>query len=265
MTPIAANPPQPLPLLDPANIPNLDNVVTEDGVPVESVFAEKQYRLLTDPLYNSWPGPGEGRPFLVMTNVGLFHTYKQPPLVPDCLLSLDVRAGEDLREKENHSYFLWVFGKPPDVVIEIVSDKRGDEEDFKKSAYAHMRVSFYVIFDPDDLLRGGVLRAYALHRGKYKAIAPRWLPAVGLGLTLWQGAYEGATDTWLRWCDREGRVIPSGGERAVEATQKVDAAIQRVDEAIQKVNEATRKADEANQKAERLAAQLRALGVKPEV
>lgn len=251
MTPMVPNPSAPgsspatnqpgngdaLPVLDPSDVPNLDNVVTEDGVPVDSVFAENQYRLLTEPLYNSWPGPGEGRPFVVMTNVGLFATIKQPPLVPDCLLSLDVRVGEDLRKKENHSYFMWIFDKPPDVVIEIVSDKRGGEEDYKKDAYARMRVLFYVIFDPDDLLGGGVLRAYVLNRRKYVVIEPGWFAEVGLGLTLWPGTYEGAADTWLRWCDQDGRVILTGAERA----------------------------EEADRKAERLAAQVRALGGKPEV
>lgn len=228
--PPAAPPQQPPLVLDPADIPNVDDLVTEDGAPVESIFAEKQYRLLTEPLYSSWPGPGESRPFLVMTNVGYFHTVKQPPLVPDCLLSLDVRPGEDLIRKENHSYFQWLFGKPPDVVIEIVSDKRGGEEDFKKDTYARQAVPFYVIFDPRNLLQGGVLRAWAMERRKYVSLDPCWLPEIGLGLVLWTGAFEQSENTWLRWCDQDGRVIPTGAERA-----------------------------------ERLAAQLRALGQKPEV
>jgi hypothetical protein len=219
-----------LPQLDPADVPNLDDLVTEDGAPVENIYAEKQYRLLTRPLYSSWAGPGEGRPFLALTNVGWFHTVGQPPLVPDALLSLDAAPAGDLRAREGRSYFQWLIGKAPDVVIEIVSDRRGGEEDVKKRAYARLGVLFYVIFDPDDLLQGGILRAYVLQRGKYEPVEPNWFPEVGLGLVLWPGTFEGQHETWLRWCDQESRVIPTGEERA-----------------------------------ERLAAQLRALGIKPEV
>ena len=71
----------PLPELDPAVIPNLDDLVTEDDKAVDNIYTEKLYRLLTEPLYSSWAGPGEGRSFLALANVGWFHTYGQPPLV----------------------------------------------------------------------------------------------------------------------------------------------------------------------------------------
>jgi hypothetical protein len=229
--------------LDPSLIPNLDDLVTEDGAAVDSIYTEKQYRLLTEPLYSSWPGPGDGRPFLALANVGWFHTSGQPPLVPDGLLSLDALPAGDLRSKEGRSYFQWLIGKAPDVVIEIVSDRRGGEEDFKMQAYARLRALFYVVYDPDNLLQGGVLRAFALERGKYKSVEPRWFPEVGLGLILWEGTFEGQHYAWLRWCDREGRVIPTGAERA---------------------DEERRRAEETAESLERLAAQLRALGVEPE-
>jgi hypothetical protein len=226
---------RPLPELDPDVIPKLDDLVTEDGAPVERIYIEKQYRLFTEPLYSSWPGPGEGRPFLVLANVGWFHTWGQPPLVPDALLSLEVAPAGDLRTKEGHSYFQWLMGKSPDVVIEIVSYRRGGEEDFKMKSYARLRALFYVIYDPDNLLQGGILRAFGLQRSKYEPVDPRWLPDIGLGLILWEGTFEGQRQSWLRWCDQNGQVIPTGAERAEEA----DAKIQR------------------------LTAQLRALGIEP--
>jgi hypothetical protein len=225
-------------------------LVTEDGAPVESIYTEKQYRMLTDPLYTSWVGPGERRTFLVLANVGWFHTSGEPPLVPDTLLSLDVAPAGDLRTKEGRSYFQWLIGKPPDVVIEIVSDKRGGEQDFKMKMYARLRVLFYVIYDPDNLLRGGVLRAYVLERSKYEPVAPGWFPEVGVGMTLWEGVFENHHATWLRWCDQQGRVLPTGAERAEEEHRRAE--------------EQRRRADEAAEKIQRLAAQLRALGMEPE-
>jgi hypothetical protein len=223
---------QPPPAFDPDEIPlpNLDDLVTDDGAPVDNLFVEKQYRLLTDPLYSSWAPPGEDRRFIVATDVGVFYKEGEPALAPDCFLSLGVAPGAGLQAKKNRSYFLWIYGKPPDVVIEIVSDKRGGEEDYKKDAYARMNVLFYVIFDPGNVLQGGVLRAFVLHRRKYQPIDPHWFPEVGLGLTLWEGAFEGCSEIWLRWCGQDGHVIPTGAE-----------------------------------KVERLAAQVRALGGQPEV
>ena len=60
---------------------------------------------------------------------------------------------------------------------------------------------------------------YGLRVGIYEELAKHWLPDIGLGLTLWEGIYEGARDTWLRWCDQERRVIPTGAESAEQERQ----------------------------------------------
>ena len=79
-------------VLAPEDYPNIDDLVIEDGKPVDNIFAEKQQRLLVDPLYNSWAGPSDGREFLALANVGLFRAPKQPCLSPDVMLSLGVPA-----------------------------------------------------------------------------------------------------------------------------------------------------------------------------
>ena len=65
-----------------AEAPDVETIVTEDDAPVDNLPSEKQQRLLTEALYSSWAGPGEGRPFLVAANVGIFHMVRRPPLVP---------------------------------------------------------------------------------------------------------------------------------------------------------------------------------------
>src|SRR5262249_8478691 len=112
---------------DPAIMPDYDSLVVEDGKPVDNILVERQYKLLTEPPHAPWAGPGEGRPFLALANVGWFYTPREAPLVPDVMLVLDATARPP-REKEGRSYFQWVHGKGPDVVIEIVSDTRGDED-----------------------------------------------------------------------------------------------------------------------------------------
>jgi Uma2 family endonuclease len=238
-----------------AVLPNLDELITEDGAAVDNVFNEKQMRLLTEPLYVCWAGPGEGQSFVAMANVAWFYSNKKPAVVPDALLSVDVEPVADVRTKEGRSYFQWLRGKPPDVIIEIVSDRRGGEETHKMRLCARQGVPIYVIFDPANRLGGGVLRAFALDAvsGQYQPTDPSYFPKVGLGLKLWTGVFEGQHQTWLRWCDANGRLIPTGEEEH-----------QRAEQERHRAEEERRRAEEAAAKAERLAAQLRALGIEPQ-
>jgi hypothetical protein len=150
---------------------------------------------------------------------------------------------EDWREKKNRTYFTWEFGKAPDVVIEIVSNREGNELGSKLRDYARMGVWYYVVFDPLQLLGEQILRNYQLVMKRYVEMETFWLAEVGLGVTLWEGVFEGKQDIWLRWCDQEGNVLPTGAERAKQAEQRAQTAEQR---------------------AEQLAAQLRALGIDPD-
>jgi Uma2 family endonuclease len=227
-------------------VPDYDSIVVQDDTPVDNLYVEKQQRLLTEPLYSSWPGPGDGRPFWALANVGLFHTINQPPFVPDMMLSLDVRPGEDIHAKPNRSYFVWVVGKTPDVVVEIVSDRRGGEADEKLAAYARLGIPYYVIYDPDEHLSAQVLRAFALQARRYVSTEPAWFEEIGLGIGFWDGTFEGAPATWLRWKDRAGQVIPTGFERA-EAERQQALAEQR-------------RAEAAEERLRRLEARLRTLG-----
>ncbi len=225
--------------------PCVDHLVTEDDTPVDSIFSEKQQRLLTEPLFSSWAPEGEKRSFVALANVGLFYSVRQPPFVPDMLLSLDVELPPDVHPKPFRSYFLWEYGKPPDVVIEVVSNREGGEDTDKLRGYARIGVKYYVIFDPDGLLSDQPLRTFRLEVGAYRDMAePIWLPCVGLGLRLWQGRFEDMDDMWLRWVDKEGRPIPTGAERAEREQAR---------------------AEREQARAERLAEQLRRLGSEPEV
>ena len=94
-------------------MPDIQDLVTEDDTPVDNLPSEKQQRLLTEPLYSAWAGPGEGRTFLAAANVGIFYQARHPAIVPDMFLSLDVQVTADWWQREHRSYFLWEFGKPP--------------------------------------------------------------------------------------------------------------------------------------------------------
>ncbi len=279
-------------LLNPEELLNPDEIVTEldishlvieDDTPVDNIQSEKQQRLLVEPLYSSkvlLP------PFLATANVGLFYKLKGEPIVPDVMLSLGVQCAEDFSQRRNRSYFVWEFGKMPEVCIEIVSNSEGDEvalsaksqqkhkSHAKKDIYVQIGVSYYVVFDPLRQIQGqtdmrdALLRVWTIASGRYIELTPNtgitevgqsvWLETVGLGLTLWEGQFEEAmTRPWLRWCDRQGHVIPTGAERA-------DAEQLRADTERLQADAERLRADAERLRAERLAERLRAMGVNPD-
>jgi hypothetical protein len=232
------------------NAPDINHLITEDDEPVENIFSSKQQRLLTDSLYSSWAGPGPGRKFLADTNVGIFYVARNPGIVPSVFLSLDVEAHDDLWAKEHRSYFTWELGKPPDVVIEIVSNKNGSESGDKRTKYAHMRVGYYVIYDPKQHLGDEALLIYRLEGVGYRQHESTRMPEINLGLTLWEGEFENVRDKWLRWTDENNNLILTGKEQAAELRSQKDK------ERVAK--------EEAIERAEKLAAMLQRLGRDPD-
>ncbi len=61
---------------------------------------------------------------------------------------------------------------------------------------------------------------------------------------MWQRTRENRAGKWLRWWDEQGNLLPWGSELAEQERQR---------------------AEQERQRAERLAAQLRAAGIEPEV
>ncbi len=207
----------------------IENLVTEDDEPVDNLFSAKQQTLLKRTLYSSWtPPPSEDHPkkrrkFLADANVGIFFALHEPPLVPDFFLSLDVQPHKDWYEKEHRTYFVWEFGKVPDVVVEVVSNRKGGELDRKLKDYARMGVTYYAVYDPKKQLSKDMLRVYELGFGKrYRLREDYRLPDLGVSLTLWKGVFEDKEDVWLRWLDAEGNLIPTGEERAISAEAEVE-------------------------------------------
>jgi len=185
--------------------PDVSHLVTEDDAPVDSWISEKQMRLFPSILHASWK---PGRPFVAAADVGLFGSVDEPAVVPDIMVSLDVMLPEDCRPKGRRSYFTWVFGKAPDLVIEVVSNREGSEVE-KAGRFARLGVRYYVIFDPDRWLGDRVLRGYVLHgRGYVELLDLSWLDELGLGLVTWQGRCEDMEGLWLRPCGPDKALLP---------------------------------------------------------
>lgn len=238
--------------------PDISHLVTEDETPVDNIFSEKQMRLLASSLYSGWAGPRDGRPYVLMTNVALYYGLQSPPLVPDFLLSLGVTPPVEPIDqktgsypKENRSYFVWEYGKPPDLVVEIVSNRKGGELGDKLLDYARAGVGYYVVFDPMQALGTEFLRIFTRHGNSFRETTERWFSEIDLGITLWIGPWEEwPPQQWLRWVDRDGNLVPTSVE--AQAAANLRAA------------EAEKAAAEAHRQREELLAKLRAAGIDPE-
>lgn len=255
---------------------DISHLVTEDDQPVDNFQSAQQQRLLVEPLYSSEALP---RPFLVDANVGLFYKLHGDPIVPDAMVSLGVQRADSYAQKRDRSYFVWEFGKVPDVCVEVVSNQEGSEitldrasqrrgkTQSKRDIYAQIGVPYYAVFDPleyiQDLDRmdGALLRVWGISPGGYQELTVVeklrqpgqfvWLEGVGIGLALWEGQFEEAIPRlWLRWCDRDGNVIPTGVEGQAMERQRAETERQR--------------AETERQRAERLAVRLREMGIDPD-
>ena len=231
-------------------LPEVYDLVTEDETPVDNLPSEKQQRLLTEPLYSSWAGPGKDRTFLAAANVGVFYLLRAPAIVPDVFLSVDVEVPDDWWQKEHRSYFLWEFGKPPDVAIEIVSNTVGNEDGEKKKKYARMLVKWYVIYDPQNQIMTDKLTVYRLRDFEYEQQEYAQFPSLNLGLKLWEGTYEGKPETWLRWMDENGDLILTGRERAEQERQIAEQQRQIADQERQVAEQERQVAEQERQVAE---------------
>jgi Uma2 family endonuclease len=259
-----------------------EQVITEDEEPVDNLFAAKQQRLLVESLYHSWQRPPGT--FLADANVGVFPAPYQSPLVPDVFVSTDVPLPPNLQNKQDRSYFVWKMGKPPDVVIEIVSNRKGGEADDKLQDYAHLGVPYYIILDPFLRLSKRRLRVYELRDDHYVRQQEKWLASLELGVGLWRGTFEDLKDVWLRWYDADGQLFLTGGERAKqeghradrecqraeqEQREKLQAFVlleqeqQRAEQERQRAEQERQRAEQERQRAEQLAAKLRELGIEP--
>jgi Uma2 family endonuclease len=217
--------------------------ITEDEKPVDNRFAERQQRLLPHILFASWE---EGRPFEALSDVGLFYKLENSyPVVPNFMLSLDVEPMPLTSDTENRSYLTWVYGKPPDLVVEVVSNKVGEELGKKLEIYRDIRITYYAVYDPFLKLGTRPLRVFQLSGGRYvEMLQPHWLPEIQLGLTLWDGVIEDAESRWLRFVDADGELLLTGEElarrakaEAEDAKAELEAARQELEREREKVRQ----------------------------
>ena len=77
-------------------------------------------------------------------------------------------------------------------------------------------------FDPQQLIQEDELQVYQLSLGRYVLKQDHQLDQVNLGVVLWDGVFEGLHECWLRWCDADGILIPTGEEGRIQERHQVE-------------------------------------------
>ncbi len=158
------------------------------------------------------------------------------------------------------SYVTWQEGVDPMVVVELLSPgteredlgqtlRDVDQPPTKWEVYERiLRIPYYMVFNryTDELQ---VFRLEGGSYGKIEATPPRfWFEELRLGLGLWEGTYQGIERQWLRWFDALGNWVPTPLERQTDL-----------------VEQERQRTEEERQRSERLIAQLRSLGIEPDL
>ena len=168
-----------------------------------------------------------------------------------------------VRQTQKHPRRSWVVweedGKYPDLIIELLSDATAKvDRSLKKDLYqSRFHSHEYFWFSPETLEFAG----FRLVGRTYEAIDPC---AAG---RLWSEELElylGVQDRRLRYFDAQGQLVLAPEEDAAQAQQQAQQAQQQAQQAQQQAQQAQQQAQQAQYRADRLAEQLRSLGIEPE-
>jgi Uma2 family endonuclease len=247
----------------PASLPDHTQLPDSDG---KFVFAERavgknfqeppEGDLLTDcitPILQQLHPDGQ---YCIGRDCGIYWRMTEPPEpsergaeAPDWFYVPDVPPKLDAEIRR--SYVLWKEFVAPLIALEFVSGDGVEERDKtpKKGKFwvyeRAIRVPYYGIYE----VKKAQVEVYQLVNGRYQLMAANErghypIEPLGVELGIWQGVYQNQEWPWLRWWDIGGNLLLTAEERLEQERQEKEIAQQR---------------------AERLAEQLRALGVEPEV
>ncbi|BAZ28286.1 hypothetical protein NIES4074_07170 [Cylindrospermum sp. NIES-4074] len=219
-------------------LPDHTQLPESDGTFVKNWQEHPQSILLTDsikPVLQKLYPDGQ---YFIGQDLGIYWRITEPPEkgaeAPDWFYVPNVPPA--LNGQTRRSYVLWQEYISPLIVLEFVSGNGAEERDktpWKGKFWIYEQVikpAFYGIYE----VNKASVEVYHVIEEKYQLLPANErghypITPMGVELGLWQGEYQNMELPWLRWWDLQGNLLLTGEERA-----------------------------------NRLAAQLRALGVEPE-
>ena len=220
------------------SLPDHTQLPESDGTFVKNWQEHPQSILLTDSIQPVLQKLYPDSQYFIGQDLGIYWRITEPPEkgaeAPDWFYVPNVPP--TLNGKTRRSYVLWQEFIAPSIVLEFVSGNGAEERDktpWKGKFWIYeqvIRTPFYGIYE----VNKASIEVYELIGGKYQLLAANErghysITPMGIELGLWQGEYQNMELPWLRWWDLQGNLLLTGEERA-----------------------------------NRLAAQLRALGIEPE-
>jgi Uma2 family endonuclease len=235
----------------------------DDGDKMESPWHFKQAVLLLD-AYTAVRGPSKD--YFIGANMFVYYSMRQVRNMdyrgPDVFIVNHVDGA-----RERLSWIVWdEDGRYPDVIFELLSPStEAGDLSAKKQLYEQVfRTPEYYCIAP------GVARlmGWRLAPGGYQPMVADergwlWSEELQLWLGAWRGNYLAEEQTWLRFYDPAGRLVPlpdeAATERAAAEAQRAEAATERAAAEAQRAEAATERAAAEAQRADELAARLAAL------
>lgn len=187
---------------------------SEDEEPLESPWHRAQINLLIETLQHHWQGRTD---YFVGGNMFLYYSARQVKersyKGPDFFL-VKSTDGQRLRK----SWIVWEEdGRYPNLIVELLSPTTAAADlGPKKELYERtFKTPEYFCFDPET----NELKGWRLVDSAYipMTLGPQtrlWSNEVQLFLGPWLGPYQNLQTTWLRWFSSDGRMVPTGDERA---------------------------------------------------
>jgi Uma2 family endonuclease len=216
----------------PANLRALAGIklIEDDGEPMESDWHVKAMGLLVNSINYHFRDRDD---FYAAGNMFLYFS-------PSQVRNNDFRGPDfffvwDTHRRPMRKYWaIWVENfRTPNVVIELCSPTT-IKEDYgrKKDVYGStLHVNDYFCYDPET----GKLEGWRLKRHKYVPLKPNgdgrlWSKELGLWVGPWRSEVLGYEDRWLRFFDKDGRLVLDSTEAECIRTEEARLDAKKADE-----------------------------------
>jgi Uma2 family endonuclease len=242
-------------------LPTADQLPDSDDTPVDNELQELLPSFLKSILLMLWE---DRLDWFMGIDMGIYYNPDEPPIVPDAFLTVGVDRVVD--ENLRRSYVLWQEqGIMPQMVLEVVSQTYRGEYTTKKQLYRKLGVLYYVIYNPHRR-RKPTLEVYKLINRRYIPVVgnPVWMPELGIGIGKERHPRRGMNREWLFWYDEQNQRYPTLQERFDQEQAQVQAERVKVETEKAKAEAERAKAEAEKRRADRLAEQLRQLGINPD-
>ena len=231
-----------------SHLPDHNQLPDEDGSFVKNYQEPPQGDLLTDSITLILKQLHPDGNYCIGRDCGIYWRLPDPPEAPEKGAEAPdwfyiPNIPPTINGKVRRSFVLWQETAIPLIALEFVSGNGSEERDqtpVKGKFWVYERaiqIPFYGIYE----VKKAQVEVYQLINGRYQKMIPNdrghyAIEPLKVELGIWRGQYQNQQFPWLRWWDAEGNLLLTSQEQIERERQRGD----------------------------RLAAQLRALGIEPE-